>query len=122
MPGFRKARGELLSAYDDNLISEEEFLLLTLLKTLIMINWNMIYRRSHRSCSMKKGVLKNFLKFRKIHRKIPVQESFFNKVTGLTLQLIKKETLAQVFSFEFCKIFKNIFFTEHIRATASGFI
>ena len=28
---------------------------------------------------------------------------------------IKKETLAQVFSFEFCKISKNTFFTEHPR-------
>ena len=28
---------------------------------------------------------------------------------------IKKETLAQVFSCEFCEIFKNIFFTEHLR-------
>ena len=32
---------------------------------------------------------------------------------------IKKETLAQVFSFEFCKISKNTFFTEHLRATTS---
>ena len=27
-------------------------------------------------------------------------------------------TLAQVFSFEFCEIFKNTFFTEHLQATA----
>ena len=32
---------------------------------------------------------------------------------------IKKETLAQVFSREFCEIFKNTFFTEHLQATAS---
>ena len=32
---------------------------------------------------------------------------------------IKKETLAQVFSCEFCEIFKNTFFTEHLRTTAS---
>ena len=31
---------------------------------------------------------------------------------------IIKETLAQVFSYEFCKILKNIFFTEHHLATA----
>ena len=31
---------------------------------------------------------------------------------------IKKETLAQVFSCEFCKIFKNTFFTEHLWKTA----
>ena len=34
--------------------------------------------------------------------------------------LLKKETLTQVFSFEFCKIFKSTFFTEHLRTTASG--
>ena len=32
---------------------------------------------------------------------------------------IKKETLAQVFSCEFCEIYKNTFFTGHLRATAS---
>ena len=34
---------------------------------------------------------------------------------------MKKETLAQVFSCEFCKIFKNSFFTENLRVTASNF-
>ena len=34
--------------------------------------------------------------------------------------LIKKETLAQESSCEFCEIFKNTFFTEHLRATASA--
>ena len=33
--------------------------------------------------------------------------------------LLKKETLAQVFSCEFCKIFKNTFFTEYLWETAS---
>ena len=33
-------------------------------------------------------------------------------------KFIKKETLAQVFSCEFCKLFKTKFFTEHIWATA----
>ena len=32
-----------------------------------------------------------------------------------------KETLAQVFSCEFCKISKNSFFTEHLRTTASEY-
>ena len=66
-------------------------------------------------------------KFRKIHRKTPVPEAFFNKVAGLrsaTLlkkrlwpqasNFIKKEALVQVFSCEFCEIPKNTFFTEHI--------
>ena len=34
---------------------------------------------------------------------------------------IKKETLAQVLSCEFCEISKNIFFTENIRVTASPY-
>ena len=33
--------------------------------------------------------------------------------------LLKKKTLVQAFSGEFCEIFKNIFFTEHHRTTAS---
>ena len=35
---------------------------------------------------------------------------------------IKKETMVLVFSYEFCEIFKNTFFTEHLRATASMWI
>ena len=35
---------------------------------------------------------------------------------------IKKETLAQVFSYEFRKISKNTFFTEHLWATTVEFI
>ena len=35
-------------------------------------------------------------------------------------KFIKKDTLAQVFSCEFCKISTNTFFTEHLRTTASG--
>ena len=34
---------------------------------------------------------------------------------------IKKETLAQVFSCQFCEIFKNTFFTEYLQTTASNF-
>ena len=44
-------------------------------------------------------------KFRNILRKAIVLESFF----------IEKETLAQVFSCEFCEIYKNTFFTEQLR-------
>ena len=34
---------------------------------------------------------------------------------------IKREALAQVFSFEFCEIFMNTFLTEYLRTTASGY-
>ena len=30
------------------------------------------------------------------------------------MSFIKKETLAQAFSYDFCEIFKNIFFIEHL--------
>ena len=49
-------------------------------------------------CSLKKG-------------ETPVPESLFNK-----------ESLIQVFSCEFCEIFKNTFFTEHLRTTASEYL
>ena len=64
----------------------------------------------------KKGAFKIFAKFRGKHL---CQSLFFDKVVGLRPQaynFIKKETLAQVFSSEFCIIF-NTFLTEHPRAT-----
>ena len=46
------------------------------------------------------------------------QSLFFIKVESLRLY-IKKGTLTQVFSCEFCAISKNTFFTEHLWETAS---
>ena len=57
-------------------------------------------RSSHERCSVKKGVLRNFAKFE-------------------ACNFILKETLAQVFSREFCKISKNTFSSEYLRTTAS---
>ena len=48
-------------------------------------------------------------------------ESFLIKLQAEACYFIKKETLAQVFSGEFCKIPKNNFSIEHLRTTASGF-
>ena len=59
------------------------------------------------------------LKFRKIHKKLPVQESlFFLNCRPEVGNFIKKATLAQAFSYEFCEISKNTFFTEHLWGTA----
>ena len=59
-------------------------------------------RSSHRRCFLRKGVLRNFAKFTGKHL---FRRLFFNKVAVLRLQLfIKKETLTQVFSSEFCQI------------------
>ena len=46
------------------------------------------------------------------------QESTCARVS-LLINFIKKETLAQVYSCEFCKISKNTFFSEHLQTTAS---
>ena len=58
---------------------------------------------------MKKGVLRNFAEFTAKHL---YQSLFFNN-------FVQKETLAQVFSCQFCKTFKNTFFAEHLRTIAS---
>ena len=46
---------------------------------------------------------------------ICVRISFFCK-------FIKKEILGQMFSCQFCDISKNIFYTEHLRKTASNIV
>ena len=51
-----------------------------------------------------------------------VRASFLIKLQAQACNFIKKETLTQVFPYEFCEISKSTFFTEHLRATASGFV
>ena len=40
---------------------------------------------------------------------MPASESPFNKVAGLQPVVLLKETPAQVFSREFCKLFRHVF-------------
>ena len=47
--------------------------------------------------------------------------SFLIKLKTSACNFIKKETLAQVFSCEFCEISNNTLFTEHLWTTASAF-
>ena len=61
------------------------------------------FRSSHRKCSVRKGVLRNF----------------GPGCRPQACNFIKIETMAQVFSYEFCEISKNTFFTEHVWAIAS---
>ena len=65
----------------------------------------LIVKSSHRRCSVRAGVLRNFSKF--------TGKRLFQSLS------IKKDTLAQAFSGEFCEISKNNFFTEHAWPTAS---
>ena len=56
--------------------------------------------------------------YKKVFLKL-LQDSQENTCVSVSAcNFIIKETLAQVFSYEFCKILKNIFFTEHHLATA----
>ena len=64
-------------------------------------------RSSHQRCSIKKGILKNFVKFTRKHLS---QSLFFDEIAGLR---------PQEFSYESCEIFKNTSFTKHLWTTAS---
>ena len=59
------------------------------------------------TCSAKKGVLKIVSKFTEKHM---CQSAFYTKVN-----FIKKETPTQLLPYNFCEIFKNTFFKEHLR-------
>ena len=74
--------------------------------TVSLIILIVLYRSNHRSCSVGKGVLKNFAKFTGKHR---AKVSFLIKLHASACNFIKKETLAQVLSCEFCEISKNTF-------------
>ena len=76
----------------------------------------LFYRSTRPDVFCKKGVLRNLGKFT---GKRPCQNFYFNKVAGLACNFIKIETLAQVFSCEFCEISKNTFSTEHLLTAAS---
>ena len=53
------------------------------------------------------------------HKKTSVLGSLFNKVAGLGLQLFY-EISTQVFPCEYCEIFNNSYFKEHLRTAASA--
>ena len=65
----------------------------------------------------KKGVLENFAKF--TGKNTCVRVSFLIKLQASGLQLIKKETLVQVFTCGFCEIFKNAYFYRTLPVAAS---
>ena len=77
------------------------------LETSQLKSWAM-FRSSRPEVFCEKDVLRNFAKFTEVHLR---QSLFFNKIAGLiACKFVKKETLAQVVSCEFCEIAKNIFF------------
>ena len=92
---------------------ENRVLLLAILR-----HYSLLYRSSHRRCSLKKVFLKIS---RNSQENTCARVSFLIKLHTFGLRLkackfIKKETLAQVFSCEFCENFKNsAIFIEHLR-------
>ena len=99
---------KLLLSFNDSLY-KEHLVQGTLLNDCFQ-NRKIIFRRSRPEVFCKRSVLRNFAKFtgkqlcQGLFFKIVYEKNFF-----------KKNTLAQVFSCEFCEISKNIFFTEHLR-------
>ena len=66
-----------------------------------------IIRSSHRRCSVKKGVLRNFAKFTGKHL---CQSVFFNKVAGLRpATLLKKRLWYRCFPVKFAKFLRTPF-------------
>ena len=67
-----------------------------------------MFRSSRPEVFCKKGVTEKHL----------FQSLFLNKVAGQAWNFVKKETLAQVFSYEFYEISKNTFLIEQLWTTA----
>ena len=74
------------------------------------IFWKVLVRSISQEVFLRKGVLKNFAKFTGKHMR---------HISFLTCNFIKKETLAQVFSYEFCEIFKNTFLKRALLVVVS---
>ena len=70
-----------------------------------------------RRCSVKKLFLKIL---QNVHENTCARVSFLIKLQVEACNFIKKETLAQVFFCEFCKIFKNSFFNRTPPVAASS--
>ena len=65
-------------------------------------------------------VLLNWWKLHQIHSKILVPKSLFNMQSFTSNFIKKKKTPTQIFSYAFCKIFKNTIFMEPLRANATN--
>ena len=69
------------------------------------------FRSSHLELFYQKGVPRNFAKLTGKHL---CQSLLSVKLQAQACNFIKKETLAQVFSCEFCESFQNTFFMKHL--------
>ena len=88
----------------------------------------LLYRSSRPECSVKKVFLKISLKSQENTCAISLKSQentcardFFLIKLQASATLIKKQTLAQVFSCEFCEIFENTFFYRTPLVAASAY-
>ena len=79
------------------------------------LSWSVF---SSEAVSIKKAVLKNFAIFRGKHL---LRSFFLIKLQVWSPVIVLRETPIQVFPCEYCKIFRNTYFEEHLRTTASAF-
>ena len=74
------------------------------------------YRSSHQKYSIKRAVFKNFAIFTGKHLR---SSRFLLKLQAFRPATLSKRTPTHVFFCEYCKIFKNNFFKQHLQTTAS---
>ena len=74
-------------------------------------------RTSHWRCSIKKAVLKNLSRFTGKH----LFEFLFNKVAGLQVCSFIKKNPTHVLPYEYCEIFRNIYFKERLLLSSNIF-
>ena len=116
LTSYGRLPGELLLAVSKNVVGDclyacmQHFACLTISYHKLSGECQLladIFRSSHRRCSVKKGVLRNFSKFTGKHL---CQSLFCNKVAGLTLQLYKKKRLwHRCFPVNFAKFLRTPF-------------
>ena len=82
----------------------QNILRLTSIPCIAVFLW-IICRSSHRRCSLRKGVLRNFVKFTREHL---YQNLLFNKVAGLRpATLLKKKLWHRCFPINFAKFLRT---------------
>ena len=72
--------------FSQTVIRDFEYILSKCLKSTCEIHFHCMCRSSHQRCSIRKGVLKNFVKFTGKHLFLSL---FFNKVTGWKPEIVR---------------------------------
>ena len=116
MATFSKALPSIAAAFSEELLSQNIFFRRVDISQRLFLCT--VHNRSSRpEVFCEKGILRNFAKFT---RKYLYQRLFLIKLLAMARNFIKKESLTQVFSCEFCEISKNTFFYRTSLVAFSG--